>query len=355
MIGDERPAARSIPESTIKGGQAMNFIRLSSRVAVTTLLALGLHGTAGAQTFYFDSFGGFITGTDFPAASGTFANDPDTKTGGGTFDVGADPDPRSPALFVDVSWGTATTATGPYSGKSGFALSKVNNGTVVINGAQADFGKLTHFNRPIGVATELQYVQLDWTLQLFDTLAAATSDTGAFYSRTLNFTLYNWETPNSPASNPAYSVSYDNGATWTTIGPGVCPGSTPLGTLIVGPFGKIFRSAFADSPTNPVWNGECADAHIYEGSPGNVYSFSYNGRDYRIELIGFYGPTGALTGTFWACENQECFGTVRFRITDVTEVGIPTLSEWALILLALMLGGLAALRLSNRQRAGTSA
>jgi hypothetical protein len=334
----------------------MNFTRWSSRVALTALLALGPLASAGAQVFYFDSFGGLITGTDFPAASGTFANDPDTKTGAGTYDVGADPDARSAAnLFVDVSWGTASGTTGPYSGKSGFALSKVNNGTVTINGAQADFGKLTHFNRPIGVATELQYVQLDWTLQLFDSLVAATSDTGAFYSRTLNFTLYNWETPNSPASNPAYSVSYDNGATWTTIGPGVCPGSTPDGTLIVGPFGKIFRSAFADSPTNPVWNGECADAHIYEGSPGNVYTFTHDGRDYRIELIGFYDSTGSLTGTFWACENQQCFGTVKFRILDITEVGIPTLSEWAVILLTLMLGGLAALRLSNRQRRGSSA
>src|SRR5512139_1189316 len=159
----------------IEGGHAMNFIRLSATVAIAALLTLGPLGPAGAQTFYFDSFGGFITGTDFPAASGLFANDPDTKTGGGTWDVGADPDARAPGLFVDVSWGTATTATGPYSGQSGFALSKVNNGTVVVNGAQADFGKLTHFNRPVGVGTELQYVQLDWTLQLFDSLAAATS------------------------------------------------------------------------------------------------------------------------------------------------------------------------------------
>jgi IPTL-CTERM motif len=334
----------------------MDFIRSSSKVALTVLLSFGLLGTAGAQVFYFDSFGGFVTGTDFPAATGTFANDSETATGGGTYDVGADADARSAAnLFVDVSWGTATGVTGPYSGKSGFALSKVNDGTVNVNGAEVEFGKLTHFNRPINVGTELQYVQLDWTLQLFDTPAAAASDSGAFYSRTLSFTLYNWETPNSPASNPAYSVSYDDGATWTTIGPGVCPGSTPAGTLIVGPFGKIFRSDFVDRPTNPIWNGECADAHIYEGSPANVYTFYRDGREYRIELIGFYGPTGALTGTFWACESHECFGTVKFRITDVTPGAIPTLSQWALILLALMLGAIAALRVSRGGRVGPSA
>jgi len=53
----------------------MDFIRSSSKVALTVLLSFGLLGTAGAQVFYFDSFGGFVTGTDFPAATGTFAND----------------------------------------------------------------------------------------------------------------------------------------------------------------------------------------------------------------------------------------------------------------------------------------
>ena len=103
----------------------MSFIRLSSRVAVASLLALGLSGAASAQTFYFDSFGGFITGTDVPAASGLFANDADTKTGAGTWDVGADPDARAPGLFVDVSWGTATgswaCATGSASANSASA------------------------------------------------------------------------------------------------------------------------------------------------------------------------------------------------------------------------------------------
>ena len=92
----------------------MSFIRLSSRVAVASLLALGLSGPASAQTFYFDSFGGFITGTDFPAASGLFANDPDTKTGAGTWDVGADPDARAPGLS-----GPAAPTEGNLSGRSG--------------------------------------------------------------------------------------------------------------------------------------------------------------------------------------------------------------------------------------------
>ena len=79
-----------------------------------------------------------------------------------------------------------------------------------------------------------------------------------------------------------------------------------------------------------------------------MYTFSHDGRDYRIELVGFYGPTGALTGTFWACETQQCFGTVKFLIVDTTAQGIPTLSEWGLVLVVLVLGGVAAMRLSRR-------
>jgi hypothetical protein len=310
--------------------------------------AIGI-GDAGAQTFYYDSYGGFIGGTETPAVSGTYVNDPDTATGGGAYDVGADYDPRAGARFVNVTWGTAQGALGPYAGQSGFALSKVNDGTVVAGGAEVVFGELTHFNRPITIGSELATVRMDWSLQLFDTPTAAASNAGAFRTIDLNFTLYNWETPNTPASNPAYSVSYDNGATWTTYGPGLCPGSTPAGTLIVGPLGRIYRSAFTDQPGNPVWNGECADGHIYEGSASNVYTFSRAGRDYRLDLIGFYGPTGQLTQTFWACENQQCFGTVNFRISEITQpsAAIPTLSQWALVIVATalaMVGGLASRR-----------
>jgi hypothetical protein len=312
---------------------------LIAALCVAAGAALGVAG-ATAQTFYYDSYGGFNAATETPAGTGTYVNDPDTATGGGTYDVGADYDPRAGARFVDVTWGVAQGSLGPYAGRSGFALSKVNDGTVVAGGGEVVFGELTHFNRPINLNSELQTVRMDWSLQLFDTLAAAQSNAGAFRTIDLSFTLYNWETPNTPASNPAYSVSYDNGATWTTYGPGLCPGSTPAGTLIAGPLGRIYRSAFTDHPGNPVWNGECADGHVYEGSATNVYTFSRGGRDYRVELIGFYGPTGELTQTFWACETQQCFGTVNFRIADITRPPdtIPTLSEWALMAMTLLLG-----------------
>jgi len=314
-------------------------------VALGAALAMGDLAPATATTFYYDSYGGFIAGGDLPAASGSLANVPDTATGGGTYDVGADADARTAAgRYVDVSWGVPIGAVGPYDGQSGFALSNVKDGAVVVNGAQAVFGRLTHFNRPIGLGSDLASVQMDWSLQLFATPGAATSNTGAFRTIDLNFTLYNWETPNAPASNPAYNVSYDDGATWTTVGPGVCPGSTPDGTLIVGPGGKVYRSAFTDQPLYPPWNGECSDAHIYEGSAANVYTFFQGGRKYRLELIGFYGPTGALTHTFWACENKECFGTVNFQIRDITALSIPTISEFGLVMMTLLLavaGGIA--------------
>jgi hypothetical protein len=114
----------------------------------------------------------------------------------------------------------------------------------------------------------------------------------------------------------------------------------PEGTLIVGHRGKIHRSAFTDQPNYPAWNGECADAHIFEGSATNVYTFTRDGRDYRIDLIGFYGPTGALTQTFRACENNQSIGTVNLQIKDVTLPRmIPTLSELGLIATALLLAG----------------
>lgn len=321
-------------------------------LASAALAALGLATGASAQTFHFDSYGGFVSGTATPAATANaaFVDDPDTATGAGTWDVGSDADPRTAAgRFKDVTWGAATTAIGPYEGKSGFALSKVNDGTVAVNGALVDFGKLTHFNREIATGTSLQTVEMDWSLQLFATPADAAANANPVQTTNLSFTLYNWETTNNPAQNPVHTVSYDNGQTWTTVGPGVCPGATPVGTLIVGPLGKIYRSANADNPSNPVWNGECSDAHIYEGSASNVYTFTRDSRLYEIELIGFYGPTGALTYTFWACEQQQCFGTVKFRIRDVTPTDIPTMSEWALVLTGLLLAGVAALRLRRQQ------
>jgi hypothetical protein len=313
-------------------------------IALAAIAALGGVAPARGVTFYYDAYGGFISGTDSPAGSGTFANDPDTASGG-TFDVGANADPRMPSnQFVDVTWGTALGAQGPYDGKSGFALSKVDDGVVTVNGPLVEFGKLTHFNRPIALVSDLDFVQLEWNLQLFATAGDAAANTNPVKTVTLRYTLYNWETPNDPTANPAYQVSYDKGATWTTVGPGVCPGSTPAGTLIVGHLGKIYESAFTDQAGYPPWNGECSDAHIYESSSANVDTFSHGGREYRVRLVGFYGPFGDLTNTFWACENNQCFGTVKFQIVEVA-APIPVDSRLALALTALLLAGLGSLAL----------
>jgi len=318
----------------------MNLHKLSSSLCVLFIAAFASL-PAAAATFYYDAYGGFISGTDVPSGTGTFANDPDTATGGGAFDVGADADARmTSGRFVDVSWGSPQGSLGPYAGQSGLALSKVNDGTVVTDGVPVDIGRLTHFNRPINdPSTEwLTTVQLDWTLQLYATPGDAGSDVNPIKTIDLTFTIYNWETPNAPASNPAYQVSFDGGATWTTGPAGVCPGSYPVGTLVVGPLGKVFRSEQPDRPDNPIWNGQCADAHIYEAAGTNSYQFTHNGRDYVVELSGFYNMLGVLTGTFWACEARDCFGTVKMRIRDqTTDAQIPTLSEWALVVLAAMM------------------
>jgi len=43
---------------------------------------------------------------------------------------------------------------------------------------------------------------------------------------------------------------------------------------------------------------------------------------------------------------------VKFQIVEITAQGIPTLSQWALVLLALAIGGIAASRLSRRRGFG---
>ena len=165
--------------------------------AVALAVMAGLGGAAPAQgvTFYYDAYGGFIVGTDSPGGSGAFANDPDAASGG-PFDVGANADPRMAASqFVDVTWGNASGAQGPYDGKSGLALSKVDDGVVTVNGPLVDFGRLTHFNRPIGLGTDLDFVELEWKLQLFTTASDAAANTNPVKSLALRYTLDNWRRP----------------------------------------------------------------------------------------------------------------------------------------------------------------
>lgn len=323
---------------------------------LTAVLALGLVGAAQAQTFYYDAYGGFIAGSDAPAGSGTYANDTDTATGGG-FDVGADADLRNVlGVFTDVSWGTPTTAQGPYGGQSGLALSRVDDGTINPNGTNALLGTLTHFNEPISTGTSLQATDMEWNLALFDnpTDAANAETSGnanAVFEFTGNFTLYNWETANAGYGPGGFQ--FFNGSAWVpNTGSGECPNDLPAGTLVTPlTSGTPDVTEIYTSDGNPTAATECPDAHIYTPKSFPGTSFSYNGSIYTVEISGFYQPDlgNALTDTFWACEDDDCQGTVEFSVNRV--VPVPTLSPVGLAVIALMLFGLGAVMLGRRQRA----
>lgn len=335
----------------------MNRTRLSAALFVG-FVSIGLAAPSGAATFYYDGYGGFNDGTGAPgAANPDVTDDADTATGG-TFDVEADADARNPAgVGVDVAWGTAAGSEGPYGGRSGMSLSRIDDGSIDSDAGLADLGILTHFNEPINSGTGLESIEMEWTLALFGNLtdaqnAESSNNANSIAEIQQDFTLYNWETANAGYGADGYYYSTDGGATWvgneaTGAGGVSCPNSRPDGTL-VSPVsspapGEIFVADGTDNSSNPLWNGECSDAHTFLPTELTPSVFTYDDgtgpRDYSVSLRGFY-RNGDLTDTFWACEDETCQGTVRFDIQDTTPSTIPTLSQWSLILMSLLTVGL---------------
>lgn len=313
------------------------------------IVMLSSPAVSQAVDFYYDGYGGFVSGTDTPPGVGTYANDADTATGG-AFDVGADADSRNPGnVYVDVSWGTATGSLGPYDGQSGLALSRVDDGTVADDGTAVTLGVLTHFNRPIGSGTSLDSSQMQWTLALFDNSTdaanAETSDNAnSVYLQTATFTLYNWETANSGYAPGGFR--YFDGADWVSNGATSCPNFFVSGTPVTSSTsGTPAPEEIFISDGNPTAATLCEDAHIYLPKTYGGTTFLYNGETYALVMTGFYAPEpqgGELTDTFWACENVECWGTVKFAITgpqNSESVPVPTLPEWAMIMMVLLLSG----------------
>jgi hypothetical protein len=236
------------------------------------------------------------------------------------------------------------------------ALSRIDDGTIDSDAGLEDLGILTHFNEPITSGTGLESVEMQWTLALFGNLTDAQNAETSGNANNIteiqqNFTLYNWETANAGYGEDGYYYSTDGGATWvgneaTGAGGVPCPNSRPDGTL-VSPVsspsaGEIFVADGTDNGSNPQWNGDCSDAHTFLPKTLAGSSFIYDDgtgpREYEVVLRGFYRG-GSLTDTFWACEDNNCQGTVRFDIQDTTPATIPTMSQWALILTSLLTVG----------------
>lgn len=304
---------------------------------------------AQADTFFIDAYGGFISGTAVGGTGVTYIDDADTATGG-AFDVGADADGRNGAgVTVDVTWGTATTASGPYAGQSGFALSRVEDQSIVDNGSAVPIGRLTHFNETISSGTSLLATDMEWTIALFANLtdagnAEATGDTNAVYSTTGTFTIYNWET-NNAGYGPGGFRFFDGSAWVPNLAADRCPNDLPAGTPTTpdtGPGDPAATQIFI-SDGNPNASTECPDAHIYTPKSFPDAAFLYNGSTYQLQISGFFNTAGTLTDTFWACEDRACFGDIRLSLKNVTPTPVPTLTTWGLvvgILAMLAIGGM---------------
>ncbi len=312
------------------------------------VLILSTSAAVQAVDFYYDGYGGFVSGTDSPSGSGTYTNDADTATGG-AWDVGADTDTRNPGnVYSDVTWGTPAGSLGPYGGQSGLALSHTEDGIVVDDGEPVTLGVLYHFNRPV-TGTSLDATEMEWSLALFDNPTdAANGETSgnanAVYLQTANFTLHNWETTNAGYAPGGFR--YFDGVDWVSNGATICPSWFPSGTLVTrSTSGTPSTEDIFTSDGNPSGATECGDAHIYTPKTFSGTTFVYGGETYALAMSGFYAPEpqgGALTDTFWACENTECWGTVKFAITgpgDRDTVPVPTLPEWAMIMMVLLLTG----------------
>lgn len=361
-----------------KGNSTIKRTRLATAL-LAGIAAVGMTASANAATFYYDAYGGFINGTGTPAAGNALVeNNANTRTGGAN-DVGADSDARNPSnVNVDVLWGTKSGGTNmaPYAGRSGLALSRVKGGTVVSDATNVNFGVLTHFNRPIVAGTSLTKIDMQWSLALFanatDATAAETSNNAnAIHKLPLKFTVYNWETDNAGhTSGGGYYYSNDGGVTWAinepvSNGGFKCPNTRPVGTWLSPSSSQNGTNTFISNGTDFTgsvtgFNGECSDAHTFtpKGIPETTFSYD-DGTGvghYSVVLSGFFF-NGALTDTFWSCEEKECKGTVQFNIVKQpgpilppsTEArGVPTLSEWAIILTSLMLAGFGWLAVRRR-------
>ncbi|MEQ9463155.1 MAG: hypothetical protein RJQ10_05810 [Haliea sp.] len=303
-----------------------------------TLVLGATASTAGADTFFVDGYGGFISGTAVGGSGVAYTNDADTATGG-AFDVGADADGRNGmGVTVDLPWGTATGADGPYAGQSGYALSRVEDQPIEDNSLAVPVGRLTHFNDPISVGTALLSSDMEWTIALFANLtdavnAEASGDANAVYSTTGTFTIYNWET-NNAGYGPGGFRFFDGSAWVPNLATDRCPSDLPAGTPTspnTGPGDPAATQIFI-SDGNPNASTECPDAHIYTPKSFPGAGFDYNGSSYLLQISGFYDSLGTLADTFWACEDQSCFGDIRLSLRNTTPTAVPAVTTWGLVL-----------------------
>lgn len=230
------------------------------RTAIAGVIAVGMVAPASAHllNFTYDSYGGFIEGTDSGIPSPVYTGFRDPRDpNNSTLDDGVD-------AWDSIHWGTPVVE----GQHSGLHVSGVEDGTVTTDGILVDFGSLTHHNEPINNIFQ-GAVDLSWNLDIYD---------GATFVNGLNweYEIDIWETSNS--SDP-------------------CPGGDPAGVAT-----------------------SCADRFQYSllSGPANA-TFAYDGDLYGIGISGFYDAAGNLQGDFWSLEGSDSIGYVKFEVTHVPE------------------------------------
>ena len=240
------------------------------QTAIAGIIAVGMAAPVSAHLldFDYDSYGGFIEGTDSgipsPVYEG-FRDDRDPYNGDLAIDYPQDSGgDGAPDAWSGIHWGDPVVE-GQYSGLS---VSGTEDGSVSTDGILVDFGSLTHHNEPINNIFQ-GTVDLSWNLDIYDN----TTFVAGF---NWEYEIDIWETSNS--SDP-------------------CPGGDPAGAAT-----------------------SCADRFQYALLSGLTNaSFAYDGDLYGIDISGFYDAAGDLQGDFWSLEGSDSIGYVKFDITHVPE------------------------------------
>ena len=271
-------------------------LRLTAFASGVLGLCTSFSADAHLINLYYDSFGGFVQGTQQTTVSTTtvkFSGDrPSHDDQNQVLDDGND-------AWTQVSWGDPTGSGGPFGGQSGLGLVGYNDGTVVTESTVlVPFGDLIHYNEPININTDsgsLTGIDVSWNLHLFPTLADAQSNdpTKAVLDWHQHFLLDTWETINS----------------------GTCPNSASAGTQVgTGVNGNPFISDGNSQST-------CDDAFAFSAIPGQNNQFLYDNELYKVVVSGFYDGSGNLTNTFWSAEGSTNTGYVGFKVSAVPEPG----------------------------------
>jgi hypothetical protein len=243
---------------------------------------------ATAITFYYDTYGGFLEGTQSanPFPSPVFLGTRDARdaanqaTGDG-----------------DDAWSRFGWGTGPNAPSYVDALPEEDQ-AVDVDGGRVIFGTLQHFNQVIaewwepgdtspGMGEGPATIEVSWNLDLYATLMDAQMDAGPIGSFSFLFELSFFETHNdAPCTTSIAGFDRDH-------------------VTVCDDLFYVSRVQGSDG--------------IWMDVVGGVFSFnesfSHMGQGYRLKGEGFY-EGGVLTGDHWSCEGTgvPCVADVRFRI-----------------------------------------